>query len=73
MKTLRFEVFGRLILIVESGHGWTAFYPGTGGKKRPANDIVVPSDIAEPDIEQYLGDLCHEWATAQHPIVKRLD
>ncbi len=72
MKSLKFEVFGRLLLVIESGDAWSAFYLGAEGKKRPAKDIVVPADISEAEIEQYLDDLCHEWATAQHPKVKRL-
>ena len=72
MKSLRFEVYGRDVLVVESEKGWAALYPAADGKRRPATDIVLPSDIAESDIEQYLGDLCHEWATERYPSVKRL-
>ena len=72
MKSLKFDVFGRLILVTESGDGWAAFYMGAEGKKRPAGDIVIPADIRESEIERYLGDLCHEWATEQHPNVERL-
>jgi hypothetical protein len=73
MKSLRFDVFGREVLVTASDRGWLAFYPGTDEKARPATDIVLPTDIAESDIEQYLGDLCHEWATHRSPSVKRLD
>lgn len=73
LKALKFDVFGRVVLVVESENGWCAFYLGAEGRRRPAKDIVVPPDILESEIEQYLGDLCHEWATEQHPNVKRLD
>ena len=73
MKSLKFDVFGRQILVAESESGWTTFYLGAEGKRRPATDIVVPQDIPESDIEKYLGDLFHEWATERHPSVKRLD
>ena len=73
MSPVKFDVFGRLVLVAESGGGWAAFYMGAEGKKRPAKDIVIPADILESEIEQYLGDLCHEWATEQYPTVKRLD
>lgn len=33
LKSLRFEVFGRLVLVVESLGGWTVFYLGGEGKK----------------------------------------
>jgi len=73
MKELAFDVFGRRVLVKSSEHGWRVFYVGIEGKRRPALDIVVPSDISESDLAQYLDDLCHEWATERYPIVKRLD
>lgn len=73
LKSLKFDVFGRLVLVAESGDGWAVFYLGAEGKKRPAVDIVIPADLPDSEIEQYLGDLCHEWATGQHPNVERLD
>ncbi len=73
LKALKFDVFGRVVLVAEFENGWSAFYLGAEGKRRPAKDIVVPPDILESEIEQYLGDLFHEWATEQHPNVQRLD
>lgn len=71
-RFLLFHVFGRTVQVVASEHGWSAFYLGSEGKRRPARDIVVPADILEANMEQYLGDLCHEWASARYPEVKRL-
>ena len=48
------------------------FYTGADGKKRSAKDIVIPSELAESALEQYLDDLCHEWATATQPDVRRI-
>jgi NAD(P)H-nitrite reductase large subunit len=73
MKTLKFDVFGRDIAIVKTESGWQAFYLGNEGKRRPASDIIVPSNIAEAQIAQYLDDLCHEWATDRHKSVKQVD
>lgn len=73
MKSLKFDVFGRDVVIVETEKGWQAFYLGNEGKRRPANDIVVPSNIAESKVLQYLDDLCHEWATDRNNSVKRVD
>jgi hypothetical protein len=73
LKSLKFDVLGRLVLVVESGDGWAVFYLGAEGKKRPAVDIVIPADLPDSEIEQYLSDLYHEWATGQHPNVERLD
>ena len=72
MPALKLDVFGRTVLVEQSAHGWSVFYLGHEGKRRPATDIVVPRAVAAADIPQYLADLCHEWASARHPQVKRL-
>jgi hypothetical protein len=73
MKVLRFDIFGRHVVVEQSEDGWLAFYPGNEGKRRPATDIVIPPSLAEADIEHYLADLFHELASKQHPEVKRLE
>lgn len=73
MDTLRFDVFGRQVLVASTSNGWVTFYLGDEGKKRSARDIVIPPDIPKSEIVQYLDDLCHEWATERHPSVRQLD
>ena len=73
MKSLKFNVFGRDVLIEHNGNGWQVFYLGTEGKRRPARDIVIPPNIEESKLTQYLDDLCHEWATDRNNSVKRVD
>ena len=73
MKALKFNVFGRDVLIVRKEGGWQAFYLGSEGKRRPATEITVPPDITESGMAQYLDDLCHEWATDRNNTVKKLD
>jgi hypothetical protein len=73
MKTLKFNVFGRDVAIIKAESGWQAFYTGSEGKRRPARDIIVPSDITESEMTQYLDDLCHEWATDRNKNVTRVD
>lgn len=65
MKELRFSIFGTLIGIIGSDGGWRAFYLGTDGKRRPA-DFVVPIDVAEDELCEYLADLYHENATPRN-------
>ncbi|MEM7020728.1 MAG: hypothetical protein AAF512_25725 [Pseudomonadota bacterium] len=60
-------------MIIKSDQGWTAFYPGSDGKKRPARDIPVPADLKESELGDWLADLCHEWATPSHSEVKRFE
>lgn len=69
---IRLDVFGRRVLAERTGTGWKAYYVGQEGKRRAASDITIPSEIAESDLERYLADLCHEWATERHPAVTRI-
>lgn len=71
-NSMTFEVFGRAVVVEKRSGCWQAYYPGPDGKRRPATDIVIPSDTDEAGLEQYLADLCHEWATASHQDVKRI-
>lgn len=72
MTTLRFNVFGRLVLVASRDGRWKAFYGGDEGKRRPANDIVIPASVSEDGLKKYFADLCHEWATPSHPDVTKL-
>ena len=71
MKELRFKVFGRLLAITGTPGAWQAFHPGTDGKRRPA-DFIIPDDIPEDGLADYLADLFHEDATPRHNTVHRL-
>jgi len=73
MKSLKFDVFGRDVLIVEKDGAWEAFYLGSEGKRRIAKDISVPSSITESELIQYLDDLCHEWATDRNNSVRKVE
>ena len=67
----RFNVFGRLIVIAGAAGSWQAFYPGADGKRRAA-DFIVPLDVAEHELAEYLGDLFHENATPRNATVEQL-
>jgi hypothetical protein len=73
MKNLKFDVPGWDVAVVRTESGWQAFYLGNDGKRRPASDIIVPSNITETEMGQYLDDLCHEWATDRNTSVNRVD
>ncbi len=65
MKELKFNIFGAHIAITGSPGAWRAFYLGAEGKRRPA-DFVVPDDVAEDGLCEYLADLFHEHATPRN-------
>lgn len=65
MKEFTFNIFGSFIAITGTAGAWNAFYLGAEGKRRPA-DFVVPNDIAEHELCEYLADLYHEHATPRN-------
>ncbi len=68
---LRFDVFGHVVEVTREANGWVARYRA-GGVRRAADDLPIPPDLAEADLEQHLADLCHEWARPGL-TVRRLD
>jgi hypothetical protein len=71
--TRTFNVFNRLIIQIEATEtGWQAFYLGNEGKKRPAPDTHIPSDIAGDQLAEYLSDLFHEYATVKNSYVSEI-
>lgn len=72
MTRLKLDVFGRAVLVERSENGWDVFYLGGEGKRRRADDIFIPSDVLEADVERFVADLCHEWATPRNPSVLRI-
>jgi hypothetical protein len=72
MNQLRFNVFGKVLAVIGGPGSWQAYYPGTDGTRRPA-DFVIPADITEEGLAEYLADLFHEDATPSRNTVRRLN
>jgi hypothetical protein len=73
MNSIKMSVYGRVVAVEKTDGGWAVFYPGADGKRRPAEDLVIPDFVGESELENYLSDLCHEWATEKYPSVRRLE
>ena len=71
-KSIKRDVFGRQVLAMRTNEGWRMYYVSADGKRRNADDLMVPPFINEIEIERYLADLCHEWETKAHPEVRRM-
>lgn len=71
MKEFRFNVFGRLIAIRGEAGGRRTFELGVEGKRRPA-EFIVPDDVADDELCEYLFDLFHEDATPRNSAVTRI-
>ena len=60
---LRFDVYGRYVLVVERhGDGWRALQEGDDGKRGLRSDLVIPGDLSPDDIAPHLDALLHESA-----------
>jgi hypothetical protein len=68
---IRFNVFGTPVGVERRDGVWRPFYLGNEGKRRDA-DFVIPNDIIEADLADYLAVLFHEEATPDRNEVKRL-
>lgn len=71
MKALKFNIFGTLIVVTGSPGAWQACYPGADGKRRPA-DFIVPDEVEEHELCEYLADLFHEEATPRNNTASQL-
>lgn len=73
VEEMKFDIFGRKVLeVVRSDNQWLTFYCGNGGVKRKANDIRIPASLSEAELDEYIADVFHEWATADRHEIKRL-
>lgn len=70
MSKLRFDVYGRELVVESTAQGWNALLVGGDGKSRPA-DFPIPAELSADEILGYLDDLFHESATADNPKVRR--
>ena len=65
------EIFGRDFVATQAADGWAIYYRGTEGKRGPRFEIPIPHDVVSPAaLCRYLADLCHEWASPEHPEVR---
>jgi hypothetical protein len=71
-KSIKLDVFGKNVLAMQTNEGWSMFYLSDDGKSRPALDIFVPEFVNESEIENFLADICHEWANEKNNSVRRL-
>ena len=71
MHEFKFNIFGTLIAVRGAAGAWRAFYLGAEGKRRPA-DFIVPCDVEEQALCEYLADLFHEAATPRNSTATQL-
>ena len=62
MHERKFNVFGRLMAVAATDHGWALFILGSEGKRRRA-EVEIPGFVRESELGQHLADMFHEAAT----------
>lgn len=69
-----FKVFGRYIGVKPVGQGWQVFRVDMSERKYSRlYEIIIPDDLEEDEIADWLGDIYHEAASPQHPDVVRVE
>lgn len=68
---LRFDIYGRFEIEIEStGNGWVGYRRGSG-VRRLAQELVFPQGIQEQELEVFLDDIYHESALPG-AVIKRI-
>ncbi|NLS14412.1 hypothetical protein HGP28_16145 [Vibrio sp. SM6] len=67
--TKNFNVFGKRMVVVRHYDEWQLFSISEVGMRSRIYDVVIPSDLCESKLVQYLDDIYHEMATPRHPKV----
>lgn len=70
---MKINLFGRIIDVIKRDNQWLVFDLGNEGKKRLAQDVLIPPTVKEKELLNYLDDLCHEWSSSKHPRVKLVE
>lgn len=73
LNVMKFNAYGNKIEVVKSSDNWVIFYLGNEGKKRTAHDILIPPEVKEEEIKNYLEDLLHEWARPGNNTIEQID
>lgn len=69
-----FKVFGRYIGVKPVGQGWQVFRVDMSERKYSRlYEIIIPDDLEEGEIADWLADIYHEAASPQHPDVVRVE
>jgi hypothetical protein len=59
---VRFDIYGRFqIEVLMASAGWTA-YRSSNGLRVPYPELVIPQELEESELAQFLDDHFHEYA-----------
>lgn len=68
METIKFNVFGTIIIAMQTEDEWKFYTPTSEGKRREIENLIAPSMTVE-ELKLYLADIYHEYASPANPDV----
>ncbi|MFD4838705.1 hypothetical protein ACFWP0_14465 [Achromobacter sp. NPDC058515] len=66
---MKFDIYGRFQLDIQRTAERWLVYRIASGKRVPAEDVVIPADVAAEDVAAYLDDLYHELSPPGGAVV----
>lgn len=57
---MRFSIYGHFLLDVERENAAWITYRVAEGRRVKVSDFIIPSDVEEKDLPQFLDDIFHE-------------
>ncbi|OAN11534.1 hypothetical protein A3K86_21650 [Photobacterium jeanii] len=67
---IRLNVYGKAMSVERKQGEWLLYSESPTSMRVRVYDIVIPSDLHEFELGQYLADIYHEQASDQHPTVE---
>lgn len=69
---IKFNVFGKKMSVQRKNDQWLLFSDSNSGMRARVYDVVIPPDLAESALVQYLDDIYHEYSCERQPNVVKL-
>ena len=60
------------MVVERKDNEWLLFKDSGNGFKVRVNEIVIPEDVKEKDLEYFLDDMYHEHSSLENPAVIRV-
>lgn len=70
---IKFNVFGKVLSVQRKNDEWLLFREADTGMRARIYDVVIPPELTQDKLAQYLDDIYHEHASEKHPSVIQLN
>ena len=59
--------------VIKKDQEWQLFNESDTGIRSRVYDVIIPTDLAESELDKYLADIYHEYSSEKHSKVKKLN